>query len=113
MSVIIPIDELIFFQRGFSPGPPTRSVFVACYAMSYPVVLVNHMDPFPESFRVEGVTSGRYMFEARIVEQLPVQEAHGARVPQPKHLLRIGVLAIPDLTLGSCCDYMIIRTHVY
>lgn len=57
-----------------------------------------------------GVKSGRYMFEARIVEQLPVAEAHGARVPQPKHLLRIGFtlegssLFLADGTDNVCFD---------
>eukprot|EP00435_Cladocopium_sp_Y103_P049544 s854_g15.t1 len=57
-----------------------------------------------------GVKSGRYMFEARMVEQLPVQEAHGARVPQPKHLLRIGFtlegssLFLADGTDNVCFD---------
>ncbi|CAK9085427.1 Heterogeneous nuclear ribonucleoprotein U (hnRNP U) (Scaffold-attachment factor A) (SAF-A) [Durusdinium trenchii] len=37
-----------------------------------------------------GVKSGRYMFETRIVEELPTTENHGARVPQPKQLLRVG-----------------------
>ena len=37
-----------------------------------------------------GVKSGRYMFEARIVELLTCAEPHGARTPQPKHLLRVG-----------------------
>ena len=38
-----------------------------------------------------GVKSGRYIFEARICELVTSAEAHGARVPQPKHLLRLGL----------------------
>lgn len=61
--------------------------------------------------------SGRYMFEARIVEQLPVSEAHGARTPQPKHLLRIGLtlesssLFLADGTDNICFDTEGFFTH--
>jgi len=64
-----------------------------------------------------GMKSGRYMFEARIVEQLPVSEAHGARTPQPKHLLRIGLtlesssLFLADGTDNICFDTEGFFTH--
>lgn len=57
------------------------------------------------------------MFEARIVEQLPVSEAHGARTPQPKHLLRIGLtlesssLFLADGTDNICFDTEGFFTH--
>lgn len=54
-----------------------------------------------------GVKSGRYLFEARIAELVTSADAHGARVPQPKHLLRLGLtLEGGSLFLGDGSDHV-------